>query len=102
MWCNVVAVALVELKCLLCVRAIDVLLWWRSTCGGMIWLSFDVVEWWGWSGMALEWLLRASLVLRVGRIVGRLCWGLNGGWMGALGMGSLERVGGVGVSAGGL
>ena len=53
-----------------------------------------------WDG--LEWLLRSSLVLMVGRDVGRLRWGLNGGWMGALGMGSLERVGGVVVSAGGV
>ena len=60
--------------------------------GGVVGLEWD----------GLEWLLRASLALRVGRDVGCLLWGLNGGWMGALGMAALARVGGVVVSAGGV
>ena len=60
--------------------------------GGVVGLEWDV----------LEWLLRASLALRVGRDVGHPRWGLNGGWMGALGMGLPERVGGVVMSAGGV
>ena len=47
----------------------------------------------------LEWLWRSSLVLMVGRDVGRLHWGLNGVWMGSPGMGALERVGGFVVLA---
>ena len=53
-----------------------------------------------WDG--LEWLLKASLALRVGRDVGRLLWGLNGGWMGQLGMVSRAGAGGVVVTAGGV
>ena len=59
MQCNVVTVALFELACLLFVGTIEVLLWWRLTCGGMIWLSVEVVEWWGggdgvgWSGVVV-------------------------------------------------
>ena len=63
----------------------------------MWWYNLVVVRGGGVVGMewdGLEWLLRLSLVLMVGRDVDRLRWGLNGGWMGALGMGSLERVGG--------
>ena len=70
--------------------------WWYDVVvvrgGGVVGLELD----------GLEWLLRASLALRVGRDVGRLCWGLNGGWMRALGMALLAWVGGVVVSAGGV
>ena len=62
----------------------------------MWWYNLVVVQGGGVVGLEwedLEWLLRSSLVLMVGRDVGRLRWGLNGGWMGALGMGSLEWVG---------
>ena len=71
-------------------------MWWYNLVvvrgGGVVEMEWD----------GLEWLLRSSLVLMVGRDIGRLRWGLNGGWMGALGMGSLERVGGFVVSAGGV
>ena len=71
----------------------------------MWWYNLVVVRGGGVVGMewdGLEWLLRSSLVLMVGRDVGCLHWGLNGGWMGALGMGSLEQVGGFVVLAGGV
>ena len=71
----------------------------------MWWYNLVVVRGGGVVGMewdGLEWLLRSSLVLMVGRDIGRLRWGLNGGWMGALGLGSPEQVGGFVVLAGGV
>ena len=56
MWCNLVTVALFELACLLCVGTIEVLLRWRSTCGGdvgMLLLGVDggiVGCGFGWEG----------------------------------------------------
>ena len=71
-------------------------MWWYNLVvvrgGGVVGIKWD----------GLEWLLRSSLVLMVGRDVGRLRWGLNGGWMGAQRMGLLERVGGVVVPVGGV
>ena len=71
----------------------------------MWWYNLVVVRGGGVAGMewdGLEWSLRSSLVLMVGRDIGRLRWGLNGGWMGALGMGLLEWVGEFVVLAGGV
>ena len=71
-------------------------MWWYNLVvgrgGGVVGMEWD----------GLEGLLLSSLVLMVARDVGRLLSGFNGGWMGALGMGALERVGGFVVSAGGV
>ena len=71
-------------------------MWWYNLVvirgGGVVGMEWD----------GLEWLLRSSLVVMIGTDVGCLRWGLDGGWMGALGMNSLERVGGFVVSVGGV
>ena len=106
MWCDVVTVALVELKLfVVCtddrgVVVVEVDVWWYDWvvgrgCG-VVGMEWDGVGWFGVVGDSV-----VGVEGWEGR-VGRLLWGLNGGWMGALGMDTLERVGGFVMSAGGV
>ena len=65
-----------------------------ATCGVMIGLSVEVVEWWRGSGMVRA--VGDSVVGAEGweGVCRSPAWGLNIGWMGVLGMITCEWVGG--------